>query len=129
VSPLAAFAVGARSDLVCPTCGAALSQAAVAGLPLHACTACHGSLIAIRQFVTVIESVRLAEGPALDALPPRTQEPGHRTVSCPACRQPMLSHVYGGGGNLVLDTCETCQLNWLDGGELRRIALSPRRSG
>jgi len=37
----------------------------------------------------------------------------------------MLAHVYGGPGNIVIDTCERCQLNWLDPGELRRIALAP----
>jgi Zn-finger nucleic acid-binding protein len=34
----------------------------------------------------------------------------------------MLNHVYGGPGNLVIDTCESCRLNWLDPGELRRLA-------
>jgi Zn-finger nucleic acid-binding protein len=34
----------------------------------------------------------------------------------------MLNHMYGGAGNVVIDTCETCQVNWLDSGELRRIA-------
>jgi Zn-finger nucleic acid-binding protein len=34
----------------------------------------------------------------------------------------MQNHFYGGPGNLVIDTCERCHLNWLDPGELRRIA-------
>ena len=37
----------------------------------------------------------------------------------------MTSHNYGGPGNVVMDTCERCELNWLDPGELRRIALAP----
>ena len=37
----------------------------------------------------------------------------------------MTSHHYGGPGNIVMDTCERCELNWLDPGELRRIALAP----
>jgi Zn-finger nucleic acid-binding protein len=37
----------------------------------------------------------------------------------------MLSHFYGGPGNIVLDTCEGCQVNWLDPGELQRIARAP----
>jgi len=37
----------------------------------------------------------------------------------------MLGHFYGGPGNIVLDTCEACQVNWLDPGELQRIARAP----
>jgi Zn-finger nucleic acid-binding protein len=43
-------------------------------------------------------------------------------INCPGCAKPMLNHFYGGPGNLVIDTCERCHLNWLDPGELRRIA-------
>ncbi len=34
----------------------------------------------------------------------------------------MDAHPYYGGGNVVIDTCATCQLVWLDFGELRKIA-------
>jgi Zn-finger nucleic acid-binding protein len=27
----------------------------------------------------------------------------------------------------VIDSCEHCLVNWLDGGELRRIAVAPDR--
>ena len=37
----------------------------------------------------------------------------------------MLGHIYAGPGNVVLDSCERCQVNWLDAGELRRIAVAP----
>jgi Zn-finger nucleic acid-binding protein len=37
----------------------------------------------------------------------------------------MLGHIYAGPGNAVIDSCERCQVNWLDPGELRRIAVAP----
>jgi Zn-finger nucleic acid-binding protein len=37
----------------------------------------------------------------------------------------MIDHPYGGPGNVVIDTCERCGVNWLDPGELRRIAMAP----
>jgi Zn-finger nucleic acid-binding protein len=37
----------------------------------------------------------------------------------------MAAHIYGGPGNVVIDSCENCQVNWLDHGELRRMALAP----
>jgi Zn-finger nucleic acid-binding protein len=37
----------------------------------------------------------------------------------------MIDQVYGGPGNIVIDTCERCGVNWLDPGELHRIATAP----
>jgi Zn-finger nucleic acid-binding protein len=39
----------------------------------------------------------------------------------------MDTHLYGGGGNVVIDDCERCGLNWLDHGELDRIVRAPDR--
>ena len=30
-----------------------------------------------------------------------------------------------GPGNVIIDTCESCSLNWLDYGELQRIVRAP----
>jgi hypothetical protein len=81
-------------------------------------------LVEMKHFVTLSDAVRARELEAGVALP-RRQRPGDHVLSCPICEHPMLSHVYGGPGNLVLDTCEACQVNWLDPGELRRIARAP----
>jgi Zn-finger nucleic acid-binding protein len=37
----------------------------------------------------------------------------------------MDTHPYGGPGNVIMDTCEHCSLNWLDYGELQRIVRAP----
>ena len=113
--------IRAQSSRACPTCATSLSEGAIEGAPLLVCQRCEGMLIAMEHFVSVIEAVRAHESPAR-TIPPRRQSPGDRTLDCPACGQPMLSHFYGGPGNLVIDTCERCHLNWLDPGELRRIA-------
>jgi Zn-finger nucleic acid-binding protein len=41
----------------------------------------------------------------------------------------MISHLYGGPGNVVIDSCERCLVNWLDAGELQRIAAAPDSPG
>jgi len=79
----------------------------------------------MENFVAVIDAARAREEQS-GTIPPRRQAPGDRTIDCPGCHRPMLSHFYGGPGNLVIDTCERCHLNWLDPGELRRIARAPR---
>ena len=40
----------------------------------------------------------------------------------------MDTHFYAGGGNVVLDDCSRCELNWLDAGEFMSIARAPDRS-
>ena len=44
-----------------------------------------------------------------------------RTLECPGCRKRMEPHPYFGGGNAVVDTCDRCNLIWLDAGELAII--------
>jgi hypothetical protein len=86
-------------------------------------------LIDMNRFATVIDALR-ARADGSHAVAPRRQNPGDRILSCPRCRQPMIGHLYCGPGNVVIDSCERCQANWLDAGELRRIAVAPdsRRS-
>ena len=112
--------VGAASEKACPSCATPLSHAKLDGFPFELCGRCEGMLIEMEHFVSVIDAARAHED-ASGAIPPRRQSPGDRTIACSACQQPMLSHFYGGPGNLVIDTCERCRLNWLDPGELRRI--------
>ena len=81
--------------------------------------------IEMNRFATVIDVMRASEKRGARIALPRRQHPGDRLLSCPRCGQPMVSHLYEGGGNVVIDTCERCQVNWLDPGELRRIASAP----
>jgi len=37
----------------------------------------------------------------------------------------MDTHLYGGPGNVIIDTCESCALMWLDYGELERMVRAP----
>jgi Zn-finger nucleic acid-binding protein len=40
----------------------------------------------------------------------------------------MDKHAYGGGGNVDVDSCEQCEVLWLDRGELSRIVAAPDRN-
>jgi len=113
-----------ESSLACPHCATPLVDARIEGCPVRYCTSCEGVLVEMRHFMMLSEAVR-ARAPRGGVALPRTQQPGERTLSCPGCGQPMLSHLFGGPGNLVLDSCEPCQVNWLDPGELQRIARAP----
>jgi hypothetical protein len=122
---LQAFDLLEPSDLHCPSCTRALVNASAGGRPVQICLECHGALVPMSSFVAVVAVVRFFEGQSLDVLPARQQAPGDRLLVCPSCSQVMTSHLYGGPGNIVMDTCAHCEVNWLDAGELRRIALAP----
>jgi Zn-finger nucleic acid-binding protein len=122
---LHAFDLLEASSLDCPFCKRALVSAVAGGKPINVCTGCYGVLVPMSEFVAVVAVVRFYEGQSLDVLPARRQQLDERLVMCPSCSRAMRSHLYGGPGNIVMDSCELCELNWLDSGELRRIALAP----
>jgi hypothetical protein len=37
----------------------------------------------------------------------------------------MATHPYYGPGNVIIDTCEPCEVVWLDFGELKQIVAAP----
>jgi Zn-finger nucleic acid-binding protein len=104
----------------CPVCNVPLMQAALGRSPLLYCTKCHGMLIAMMEFQSLIDAARTASAP-IPALPADVHELDRR-INCPHCHHAMEAHFYVGGGNVVMDTCEPCCLHWLDHDELARIA-------
>ena len=108
----------------CPFCSVALENAAVAKQPILYCGKCRGMLISMDLFPTLVQTLRAQQRASIDA-PPADPHDLLRHLSCPRCHRPMDAHFYAGPGNVVLDSCETCSLNWLDHGELTRIARDP----
>lgn len=109
----------------CPLCSAPLFDSRLDDLPVRCCARCFGMLIGMDLFAMVVDVVRAHQ--EVRTVLPRQQNPGERLVDCPVCGQPMVNHLYAGPGNIVIDTCERCLVNWLDPGELRRIAVAPDR--
>ena len=115
------------SRLKCPLCDITLVHAAVARQRILYCGQCRGMLIGMDYFVAIVHNLRSRHEVS--------GEPAHqpdwseldRKIRCPQCGNQMDAHVYGGGGNVVIEDCENCSLNWLDHGELQRIAAAPDR--
>lgn len=110
---------------LCPICRTPLSTSRLDGHPLLCCARCYGMLIAMNRFAAVIKAARAHERGRPRTVLPRTQNQTERAINCPTCLEPMLCHDYAGPGNIVIDTCERCQVNWLDAGELGRAAVAP----
>ena len=104
----------------CPICNVPLMQATLGRSPLLYCTKCHGMLVAMMEFESLVDAARTASAP-IPALPADVHELDRR-INCPHCHRPMEAHFYINGSNVVTDTCETCCLHWLDHDELARIA-------
>ena len=126
--PEGLFLLGPVTSLNCPVCGIGMVNAVALGQSVHYCTNCRGSLIATDVFMYLVAHLRvnLKEKPH----PPRPIEPSElvRVVKCPLCSRAMDTHPYAGPGNIVIDNCPTCSVNWVDARELYRVASAPDES-
>jgi Zn-finger nucleic acid-binding protein len=112
----------------CPECRKLLSPAT---LDDHSrvlyCTNCRGVLLPRSVFATVVQT-RRAWTTAPPAAPlPLERAALERKALCPACSREMTTHPYHGPGNIVIDTCEGCDVIWLGTGELSRAVDAPGR--
>lgn len=110
----------------CPVCAIPLMHAILARERIRYCTRCRGMLIPMDAFPALIEELKA--GLAVRAAPhPPDRRELDRHIDCPQCHHRRDTHFYGGPGNIVIDDCSHCDLNWLDRGELIRIAQAPDR--
>jgi len=108
----------------CPVCRTPLANASIDAHGLLYCTSCHGMLLEMETFVPLLSVLR-----EFRYWSPSSQAPHRLDASgvfqCPLCQHDMDRHLYGGGGNVDVDSCEACNVLWLDRGELSRIVAAP----
>jgi Zn-finger nucleic acid-binding protein len=110
----------------CPVCATALADASIESHELLYCPRCHGMLFDMEKFLPLLDVLREYRYWSRSSQAPRDRDAG-RGLRCPFCRHEMDVHPYGGGGNVVVDSCEPCNVLWLDRGELSRIVAAPDR--
>jgi LSD1 subclass zinc finger protein len=108
----------------CPICSIALHNATLSGVHILYCTKCHGILAPMPAFEALIDAVRSANSDGV-VQPAADSRDLNRKIACPRCNHRMDTHFYAGPGNVVIDSCDDCLVNWLDYGELMRIAHAP----
>lgn len=116
--------LGVASDMTCPICAIPLQDAALAKLRILYCTRCRGMLVSMDVFMPLVEELRGGQPGTLIAHTPDPHDLG-RKIDCPHCHQRMDTHFYAGPGNVIIDDCSQCLLNWLDHGELMRVVRAP----
>lgn len=117
------------SKFDCPLCPIAspvkLANAMLEAVPMLYCRQCHGMLIAMEDLETLLSALRAHRDRPAAYVEPRSAADAGRSLHCPRCGAAMDDHPYGGGGNVNVDSCESCESIWLDRGELRKIASAP----
>jgi Zn-finger nucleic acid-binding protein len=111
----------------CPVCGILLVDAAISGQRILYCNRCHGMLVSMDVFLAIIEDQRSRRDTTADAVHQPDWKDLDRKLKCPKCGQQMDAHPYCGPGNVIIDDCENCSVNWLDYGELQKIVRAPDR--
>lgn len=121
--------LGIGADMSCPVCPIALTHASIARDRILYCERCHGMLIGMDVFSEIIDDLRSRREISVEAAHPIDWKDLDRRIKCPKCSGIMDTHPYCGPGAVIIDTCESCAMNWLDYGELDRIVRAPDPSG
>jgi Zn-finger nucleic acid-binding protein/ribosomal protein S27AE len=114
-----------EQSLSCPVCRLPLVAAYIGKVKISLCRRCRGMLIEQPDFLKVIQYARSKVKEPLPAAQPVRLDDLKRAVLCPNCGKKMDTHPYAGPGNIIIDNCPRCTLNWLDHNELDRITHSP----
>ena len=106
----------------CPVCSAGLATGKIENRPVLYCSHCYGLLIRTEHFGAIVRErrARRADSDSESGRQLNTDE-YRRKISCPNCHDTMEVHPYYGPGNIVIDSCFSCQYIWLDHGELRTV--------
>jgi Transcription factor zinc-finger len=102
-----------------------LQRAALAGRRIKLCTQRQGMLVSMDDFVAVLEELRSQRSGYGSLQPAPGRQALQRRIDCPRCHQPMDTHFYEGPGNIIIDDCSRCSINWLDKGELMQVVRAP----
>jgi len=121
------ISLGNNTDLECKLCHFPLAMAWVDRYQLLFCEKCKGKLIPSAVFEHLIDFLRASSDKPAVIPPLMNPEELKRKIECPKCHQWMDTHPYGGHGNIIIDNCPRCALNWLDHHELMKIVYAPNR--
>lgn len=123
---------GGSANFQYPKCEVSLDFGSITdSVEVCFCNNCRGFVTPSQSLGQVIGQMQVAyQGPG-DRPQPIDPQELEILGTCPACRVMMESHpCYGPGnidgpGNIVLNTCNQCQLAWLDHGKLAKIIRAP----
>lgn len=117
----------------CPACEATLRALAFADKEIDLCDYCGGVWCDEGELVPVVhELIREGRIPENSKKPNdkhrQDEDPDAERKECPRCLAETESFNYAYDSNIFLNRCKACSGIWLDGGELREVALFIKKS-
>jgi Zn-finger nucleic acid-binding protein len=113
------------ADVDCPSCNIEMQRGLIDGTPVAFCDSCHGLLIHSPSMASVVQKKRQAYTGPDDSPIMLDQAALQIKRKCPICENQFETYPYYGPGNCVIDSCQSCQVVWLDKGELSQIIRAP----
>lgn len=112
-------------DIRCARCNTRFVRGLVDEYLVDYCETCRGLLLSRRDFAELVRRRRAwAQTPSVTPEPTDAAEL-RRTTNCPKCGHLMTTDWYYGPGNVIIDRCASCDVVWLDYGELKQIVDAP----
>ncbi|MEM9410456.1 MAG: hypothetical protein AAGA30_05050 [Planctomycetota bacterium] len=117
-------------EFTCPVCvDSDLMVGSLGNTQVCICESCKGFVIDSATMGDMIHHLRGTYQGADDRPVPINAEELDKQIDCPVCFQTMYTHPYYGPGNVVINSCNSCKINWLDEGELAAIVRAPGLRG
>ncbi len=108
----------------CPVCQTTLARVKYESFRIQKCPKCHGHLLARKR----LESIKRHPGNSVTELKKEVLEEAapdtKQKIRCPRCRLSMKKRFLDAPASVHFDFCQSCDVIWLDGGELARIQLT-----
>jgi Zn-finger nucleic acid-binding protein len=117
------------APIACLECGAAPVERRVAGEAFFECPSC-GSVRVLRAALHRLREMASTAHPSIAELLPgapreRAAPRALRQKRCPVCQAPLSSHAFG-GGNVRVESCESCELVYLRRADLAAVLFESR---
>jgi Zn-finger nucleic acid-binding protein len=111
----------------CPRCNVALGPTEYEGVQIDKCPRCGGEWLDAGELKHIVDTREHQWDPKDLAAMRRASlkhvsQGGQRErLTCPGCGAALEPVNYGGDTGIIIDHCQRCGGNWLDGGELEKV--------
>ncbi len=109
----------------CALCRTPFLGGLIDDYPVEYCDRCDGILLNREDFAELVRRRRASAETASVIPTPTSPAELRRKIKCPKCGLQMTTDWYYGPGHVVMDRCTSCDLVWLDHGELKQIIDAP----
>ena len=108
----------------CPICNVPLARRQYEAVAVSMCGKCHGCLVDAHRLEGIQRNQAMPRGELRAEADREFQQDTADVVRCPKCKRKMAKRRTPPPACIYVDSCDTCKLVWLDGGELAILQLA-----